>query len=68
MSKTDLTQRYRVLDDASHSCCNAATVVDMSIGVNPRTGDYHVEAQLCECKDRKHAELIAAALNRMTAQ
>lgn len=59
--------RFEVIDKATHDCCNHATVVDNTF---PFTidGNYSIEAQLCECRRKDHAVVIAAALNRSSLQ
>lgn len=60
--------RFKVVHDASHGCCNQASVIDTAIPVNASTGNYTAEAQICECREIDSAEKIASALNRSMAQ
>jgi len=61
------TQRYQILDDsASGHCCFGFTVIDTQKVRDVIPGKTYFET-ICECFERKYAELICAALNGVSS-
>lgn len=55
--------QYQIMESSNHRCCFEYSVVDVDTKRVPEDDDDRYEV-ICECYDKRDAELICAAVNQ----